>query len=103
MPASIEKFIREYIRQRNLLLFLRGLLTMAVVMLGWATLCCLVDRLAHLGHAARMVILGASVAWFATWSSAPAKPAAASAALPVRSPSVPRPRPSAMIPMFSTL
>ena len=68
LPIAIEKFMREYLRQRNSMLFWRSVLTVLVIVLTWVVLWCLADRVLHLAGWVRGLLLaftlGALCVWF---------------------------------------
>ena len=67
LPAAVARFVGEYIRQRNLLLFWRSFLQAFIVVLGWLILWCLVDRGMQLSTLWRSAILAISAAGALAW------------------------------------
>ena len=69
LPTPVAQYLLAYMRQRRWLLFGRELLLLLVLLSGWILLCCLVDRLAHLGFAFRLglwlVSLLGAILWLA--------------------------------------
>lgn len=67
LPQAIQSFLREYIRQRNRMLFWRGAIVLGIVGLGWIVLCGLADRILRLDMAVRTALLGGSVVALGLW------------------------------------
>ncbi len=67
LPQAIQGFLREYIRQRNRLLFWRGAIVLGIVAIGWIVLCGLADRILRLDMPVRAVLLAATVVGLGLW------------------------------------
>lgn len=67
LPQAIQSFLREYIRQRNRMLFWRGATVLAICLVGWVMLCALVDRGWQLGAGVRLALLAVTVLGFGAW------------------------------------
>ena len=57
LPKSVDRFLREYVRQRNSLLFWRGFVLAFIAVFGWINIWCLVDRAFQIPAAWRTIIL----------------------------------------------
>src|SRR3954447_27008942 len=62
LPPAVRAYVQEYSLRGRRLSLLRGVGVAAAVFLGWALLCCLVDRFAQLPPWARLAMLAGGVA-----------------------------------------
>ena len=67
LPQAIQSFLREFVRQRNRLLFWRGASVLCIVALGWIVLCALADRVLRLGMPVRTALLAATIIGIGLW------------------------------------
>lgn len=67
LPQAMERFLVAYQKQRNRLLMLRLLCILGILLVGWVTLACLVDRVAHLSQGAREVFLASTLVAVVLW------------------------------------
>src|SRR4051812_29629438 len=61
-PPAVRAYVQEFSLRGRRLSLLRGVGVAAAVFLGWALLCCVVDRFVQLPAWARLAMLGGGVA-----------------------------------------
>lgn len=67
LPHNVERFVRDYIRQRKFVLFVRELSGWFTACVAWVILWCLADRIWQLSALLRAAVLVATLAGFGAW------------------------------------